>query len=222
MFVGIDFGTHGSGLAYALPDGKSYIHNMWDNELPSVKPRTSVLLNKDSEVVTVGSDALKLYLKAKKEIAYQLFERFKMNLYEKTCNKAQLYKVDEKNMDEVDLKEEVTTANDQNAKAATQCVFVAQLVYLKEQAFEFIKRYFARKCGLTGDSKKGWNEVQYFLTVPGMSTVDNFCGAVMFSNQSVFGATECIVSMCWYGNDVQRYGQTKQRIKWFNGQRAPV
>ena len=111
----------------SVRDGVPSIHNMWDNEDPTVKPRTSVLLNKDSEVVSVGSDSLKLYLRAKKEIAYQLFQRFKMNLYEKASIKSQLYKVDEKNMDEVDLKEEVTAANDQNAKGGTKCVFVAPL-----------------------------------------------------------------------------------------------
>ena len=179
MFVGIDFGTHGSGLAYALPDGKSYIHNLWDNEDPNIKPKTSVLLDKDSNVVSVGSDALKLYLGANKEIAYQLFERFKMNLYDEPSAKSELHNVDEKNMDEVDLKDEVTTANDQSAKGATESVFVAQLVYLKEHAFKFIAKHFARKYGLTGDSEKGWNEVQYFLTVPGMFVPRIFCDSVL-------------------------------------------
>ena len=179
VFVGIDFGTHGSGLAYALPDGKSYIHNMWDNEAPNVKPKTSVLLDKDSNVVSVGSDALKLYLKAKKERAYQLFERFKMNLYDEPSAKSELHNVDEKNMDEVDLKDEVTTANDQSAKGATESVFVAQLVYLKEHAFKFIATHFEEHGhGLTGDSEKGWNEVQYFLTVPGMVILSIFCGSI--------------------------------------------
>ena len=175
VFVGIDFGTHGSGLAYALPDGKSYIHNMWDNELPTVKPKTAVLLDKDSKVVTVGSNALKMYLMVNEDMAYQLFERFKMNLYEEPSDKSKLYEVDEKNMDEVDLKEEVTTSNDQSAKKATDCVFVAQLEYLKKQAFKYIAKHFARKYQMTGDSENGWNEVQYFLTVPGMIVFIIFC-----------------------------------------------
>ena len=29
VYVGIDFGTDGTGLAYALPDGKVFIHQKW-------------------------------------------------------------------------------------------------------------------------------------------------------------------------------------------------
>ena len=158
VFVGIDFGTHGSGLAYALPNGKSYIHNLWDNEVPTTKPQTSVLLDRDSNVISVGSDALKLYLKAKKEREYQLFENFKMGLCE----------VEEKSMDDSEENDNLLTASRESTNGATESVFVAQLEYLKENAFRFIATHFEEKYALSGDMETGWNEVQYFLAVPGM------------------------------------------------------
>ena len=51
----------------------------------------------------------------------------------------------------------------------TEKVFVGQLEYLKEEAFGFIDKNYAKKYKWTGDRECGWNEVQYFLTVPGIT-----------------------------------------------------
>eukprot|EP01084_Bolivina_argentea_P267134 453369_1 len=80
-FVGIDFGTDGSGLAYCLRDGSAYIHNMWGLTEASEKPKTSVLFGKDDEVLSVGSEAQDMYIKSLAK-EWKLFERFKMSLYD--------------------------------------------------------------------------------------------------------------------------------------------
>ena len=67
IHVGVDFGTYGSGLAYALDDGKVYIHNTWKDVQPTEKPKTSVLFDKDDDVICVGSEALRSYMNNKKK-----------------------------------------------------------------------------------------------------------------------------------------------------------
>lgn len=166
--MGIDFGTDGSGLAYALPDGNAYIHNMWDDENPTQKPKTSVLFDKESSVIRVGSRAQSMYLDCAKDQGWKLFERFKMNLYEEPAAKSELQNVDEKEREFVDLKDEIVTTNNKGVKESAGKVFVAQLVYLREQAFNFIHRHLKKKLSLAGSSETGWPEIQYFLTVPGM------------------------------------------------------
>ena len=79
--MGIDFGTDGSGLAYALPDGKSYIHNMWDDSEATKKPKTSVLFDNQQRILNVGTKAQDMYLSCQNDNGWKLFERFKMNLY---------------------------------------------------------------------------------------------------------------------------------------------
>ena len=81
MFVGIDFGTDGSGIAYTLKDGSSYIHNMWGDSEATDKPKTSVLFDNHDDVLSVGTEAQDMYLKCKQDKGWKLFERFKMNLY---------------------------------------------------------------------------------------------------------------------------------------------
>ena len=80
-FVGIDFGTDGSGLAYALPDGSAYIHNMWDDCDPTQKSKTSVLFDNQNSIIRVGTGAQDMYLGCTEDKGWKLFERFKMNLY---------------------------------------------------------------------------------------------------------------------------------------------
>ena len=81
VFVGIDFGTDGSGLAYGLPDGSSYIHNMWDDNDTTTKSKTSVLLDEKGDLICVGSKAKETYLQAQQDKGWMLFETFKMDLY---------------------------------------------------------------------------------------------------------------------------------------------
>eukprot|EP01083_Nonionella_stella_P228158 808819_1 len=109
-FVGIDFGTDGSGLAYALPDGSAFIHNMWDDTDATRKPKTSVLFDKDDTVIKVGTRAQSMYLELDEDKGWKLFERFKMNLYEEPSDKASLKNAESK-IDYADLKEEIETTH---------------------------------------------------------------------------------------------------------------
>ena len=67
LFVGIDFGTDGSGLAYADKDGNAFVH----------KPKTSVLFDKDDQVLSVGSKTKAMFLGCKNvaERGWKLFEQ---------------------------------------------------------------------------------------------------------------------------------------------------
>ena len=163
VFVGIDFGTYGSSLAYVGPDGKARCHNLWSSDLATMKPRTSILLNNDLNVEETGANARAFYLRSSskkiKKRGWKLFEGFKMNLYEESADKRRENK----------LHRQIVSVNGQLEDVeVTEKVFVGQLEYLKEEAFAFIAKNYAKKYRLTGDRESGWNEVQYFLTVPGI------------------------------------------------------
>eukprot|EP01083_Nonionella_stella_P171500 585993_1 len=164
-FVGIDFGTDGSGLAYTLPDGSSYIHNMWDDSEATMKPKTSVLFDNQRSVIRVGTGAQDMYLGCKDDKGWKLFERFKMHLYEQPSKKWKLKDAQHK-MEFVELKEEIATTNNATLKESSSTVFIAQLQHLKEHAFNFIDTHLRRKLKLKGNVDDGWTEIQYFLTVP--------------------------------------------------------
>ena len=164
LFVGIDFGTDGSGISYTLPNGKSYIHNMWNSNDANVKSKTSVLLTKDNEVDSVGDNAEELWFKA--ESPKKLFKTFKMNLYDDT-HKTKIKKSDE-NFKFVDLKNEISASNDPTIVVSSELIFVSELIYLKNNAFEFIMTHLKDKYQLIGNDKDGFSNVQYFLTVPGI------------------------------------------------------
>eukprot|EP01083_Nonionella_stella_P079093 216771_1 len=165
-FVGIDFGTDGSGLAYALPDGSAFIHNMWDDTDPTQKPKTSVLFDNQQSIIRVGTGAQNMYLGCTEDKGWKLFERFKMNLYEEPTNKSAL-KAAESKMDYVELKQEIATTNDALITESSSTVFIAQLEYLKKHAFKFIDTHLTKKVkNLKGDVDHGWPEIQFFLTVP--------------------------------------------------------
>ena len=80
IHVGIDFGTYGSGLSYALNNGEVYIHTFKDCSTTE-KSKTSVLFDDKGRVQCVGSEALRTYVNNSHTEGWKLFERFKMNLY---------------------------------------------------------------------------------------------------------------------------------------------
>ena len=81
IFVGIDFDTDGCGLAYALSDGSTYIHNTWKDVEPTQKPKTSVLFDNNGNVQCIGNQAVMQYITSMSNTGWKLFERFKMHLY---------------------------------------------------------------------------------------------------------------------------------------------
>ena len=83
VVVGIDFGSSGSGYAYAFSDNKDEIHQGLiyganvDNKVP-----TSIILNHYDKTIKFGVQCLE-YLKIKGGKAGHYFKDIKMNLYEK-------------------------------------------------------------------------------------------------------------------------------------------
>merc|ERR1719229_538185 len=63
VIVAIDFGTHGTGLGYAINDEKSqeiYIEQDWGNTRKDIdsKNKTDILLQYDGKFLKFGDDAL--------------------------------------------------------------------------------------------------------------------------------------------------------------------
>ena len=83
VVVGIDFGSSGSGYAYAFSDNKDEIHQGMiyganvDNKVP-----TSIILNDYDKTIKFGVECLE-HLKIKGGKAGHYFKDIKMNLYEK-------------------------------------------------------------------------------------------------------------------------------------------
>eukprot|EP01084_Bolivina_argentea_P316202 548042_1 len=159
-FVGIDFGTDGSGLAYGLPDGSAYIHNMWDDTEATRKPKTSVLFDSSNSVLKVGSEAQNLYLKCTGDQGWKLFERFKMSLYEEPKSKSDLRKAETK-MEYVELKEKIISTNNTSIVEDSSKVFIEELKHLKKEAMKYLKKMKKIK-----KLKFKPSDIQWILTVP--------------------------------------------------------
>eukprot|EP00484_Ammonia_sp_Unknown_P021917 CAMPEP_0197031776 /NCGR_PEP_ID=MMETSP1384-20130603/10663_1 /TAXON_ID=29189 /ORGANISM="Ammonia sp." /LENGTH=681 /DNA_ID=CAMNT_0042461351 /DNA_START=29 /DNA_END=2074 /DNA_ORIENTATION=- len=160
LHVGIDFGTDGSGLAYALPNGDVFIHNKWKSKKYGAitKPKTQILLNEEGKCVAFGIDASEVYSQLDKSTQQKwlLFERFKMALYEGL----ELESSDEeKALNQkynVSIKKELTAMN--GTKYPSEKVFVEALKYLKSEAQKYCRKL---KVGRPKDA-----EIQWILTVP--------------------------------------------------------
>merc|ERR1711971_587239 len=111
IFVGIDFGTYGSGLAYALQDGQTYIHNLWRDVDATEKPKTSVLFDNNKEVQCHGNQAVMQYISSMSNDGWALFERFKMHLYKDPDWKGSVQHI-RHNVNKVDIKDEIQSTND--------------------------------------------------------------------------------------------------------------
>merc|ERR1719410_1450758 len=86
VYVGIDFGTDGTGLAYALPTGEVFVHQKWKGYKRSVevKPKTRILLDANGNFLAFGQPATNSYITmGGAKTGWMLFERFKMALYDK-------------------------------------------------------------------------------------------------------------------------------------------
>ena len=167
LYVGIDFGTHGCGISYTLPKhNESYIHNMWGNNDANKKSKTTVLLNENNRRESVGNKAEEVFLNSNSESPKRLFKTFKMNLYDDT-HKTDIKSINKK-FDYVNLNDKIRATNNPNITVSSEIVFVAQLQYLRNEAFMFIDTHLKDKCNLVGNIDNGFENVQYFLTVPGI------------------------------------------------------
>ena len=81
IYVGIDFGTDGCGLAYALNDRSCYIHNTWKDAQPTEKSRSAVLFDNHNQVQCIGAASKMQYINSHNNAGWKLFERFKMSLF---------------------------------------------------------------------------------------------------------------------------------------------
>ena len=158
-----DFGTDGSGLAYALQDGQTYIHNLWRDVSSVEKPKTSVLFDDNKEVQCHGNQAVIQYISSMNNDGWALFERFKMQLYRDPTWKRDIKPIDQ-NANKIEIKEEIQSTNDNSITETSENVFVAQLKFLKNEAMTFIMRNFKRKKKL----KFNQDDIQWILTVPAM------------------------------------------------------
>ena len=85
--IGIDFGTHGTAIAYSFPGGNdTYIYTGWNvrsdkgnNKVN--KTRTAILLDKDGKFIAFGINALRGYSALDNKDDFYFFDCFKMSLY---------------------------------------------------------------------------------------------------------------------------------------------
>eukprot|EP01084_Bolivina_argentea_P095193 171158_1 len=163
IYVGIDFGTDGCGLAYALNDGTSYIHNTWKDVEPTQKPRTAVLFDNNRNVQCIGNQAAMQYITSMSNTGWKLFERFKMSLFETPKWTSEIRNVSH-SVKKVDIfADQIQATNDPKLFEFSETVFVAQLKFLREQAIQFMKKNFKRKKKMKYDEQI---DIQWILTVP--------------------------------------------------------
>jgi hypothetical protein len=83
VVVGIDFGSSGSGYAYAFIDNKDeIIHGMINGANVDNKVPTEIILDDNNNTVKFGVECIE-YMKTKGLKAGHYFKEIKMNLYEK-------------------------------------------------------------------------------------------------------------------------------------------
>ena len=63
IYIAIDFGTDGVGLAYAFQED-IYIHSKWNSTRygATVKPKTIILLDDKGKIISFGMDAKITYV----------------------------------------------------------------------------------------------------------------------------------------------------------------
>lgn len=105
VIVGIDFGTDGSGMSYAVKGSRDvHIHNLNSNDRHhDAKTKTNILLNYNGSFIAFGHEATEKYILQdddsdsdsddtdndsdnshnSQKNEWLLFEKFKMNLYDK-------------------------------------------------------------------------------------------------------------------------------------------
>jgi len=179
VYVGIDFGTDGTGLAYALPTGEVFVHQKWKGYKRSVevKPKTRILLDAQGAFLAFGQPATNSYITmGGGQSGWMLFERFKMALYEKKkSNKDNDHENEPEDEDgdqhdeneqqnddheqedeEVDIRDTLIAANGKEFPADR--VFIEALKYIKSQVFKFFTK---NKLQI-----ENIDDIQWILTVP--------------------------------------------------------
>eukprot|EP01084_Bolivina_argentea_P259870 438685_1 len=161
--IGVDFGTDGLGIAYAF-DNNVYVHDKWrsKNYGAITKPKTTVLLDQNGQVVAIGMDAKHIYFAVDDtDDQFMLFERYKMSLYDEELDKMwgdHVAENDEKvsAFHYIDIQNKLTATN-KNATCASQTVFVAVFEHIGKQCKKYLRKQKVR----VKDA-----EIQWIITVP--------------------------------------------------------
>jgi len=168
VYVGIDFGTDGTGLAYALPDGTTFVHQKWKGYKRSVevKPKTRILLDAAGNFLAFGQPATNSYITmGGGSTGWMLFERFKMALYDQPAKdedgdgRKGGDDLDESGKDRQtrhDIKDTLTAIN--GTEFPSDRVFVEALKYIKSQVFKFFTKNKLQIDRI--------DDIQWILTVP--------------------------------------------------------
>eukprot|EP00485_Elphidium_margaritaceum_P002287 CAMPEP_0202686228 /NCGR_PEP_ID=MMETSP1385-20130828/2038_1 /ASSEMBLY_ACC=CAM_ASM_000861 /TAXON_ID=933848 /ORGANISM="Elphidium margaritaceum" /LENGTH=702 /DNA_ID=CAMNT_0049340761 /DNA_START=32 /DNA_END=2140 /DNA_ORIENTATION=- len=189
LHVGIDFGTDGSGLAYALPNGDVFIHNKWKSKKYGAitKPKTQILLNEEGNCVAFGIDASDVYSSLDKETQkkWLLFERFKMALYQDLDGALASNPTDEEDLkqdalpDNHDSDNDASSSKNEHSKKASKArkitikkeltamngtKYPSELVFV--EALKYLKSEATKYCRKLKVGKPKDNEIQWILTVP--------------------------------------------------------
>eukprot|EP00484_Ammonia_sp_Unknown_P030045 CAMPEP_0197025488 /NCGR_PEP_ID=MMETSP1384-20130603/5811_1 /TAXON_ID=29189 /ORGANISM="Ammonia sp." /LENGTH=1044 /DNA_ID=CAMNT_0042454023 /DNA_START=14 /DNA_END=3148 /DNA_ORIENTATION=- len=162
VHCGIDFGTAGSGFAYALA-GKNEVYtdqNWSGSKHVDVKTKTNILLDRDGNCIAFGDDATDKYVRTDSKDLF--FERFKMALYEKKLMEKEEKEKEKGGADgddenyRIDIREELEAANGE--KLASRKVLEEAIRFMKEHAMKNLRQKL-------GESLRN-EEVQWILTVP--------------------------------------------------------
>jgi len=188
VVVGIDFGTDGSGVAWAMNDGKKEV--FLDQEINNnaqfvdIKTKTNILLDEGGRMIAFGREATEKYIRqieddedddsldeaaaSKKAASWLYFSQFKMALY-KSAIKKQSEATKQGPEDEYedrkdDEKDAMRTDIKRKIRAAngkkleSRTVFVSALKFMKQYAFDMFERQNVK---ISDQSKIKW-----VLTVP--------------------------------------------------------
>eukprot|EP01084_Bolivina_argentea_P161208 280667_1 len=160
--IGIDFGTDGLGLAFALKgDDNIKIYNQQSDKHKhysyASKIKTQILFNDTNKAISFGNDAKQMYKKlTKKEIhSWKLFQRFKPLLEDVLQDTEH---DDMKSNDNTNNIQELTAIN--GGKCELETVFIAMFQHLHNEAKNYIQT-------LTSDEISN-EEIQWIIAMPGI------------------------------------------------------
>jgi len=190
VVVGIDFGTDGSGVAWAMTDGNGEV--FVDQEINGnaqfvdIKTKTNILLNEDGEFIAFGREATEKYIrqieddeddsgdesepssKGKKAASWLYFSQFKMALYKSAIKKqAEATKQgpdDEYGDRKDDEKDAMKTDIKRKIKAANGKKLASRTVFVS--ALRFMKEHAFNMFKRHNVEIEDRTKIKWVLTVP--------------------------------------------------------
>ena len=193
VVVGIDFGTDGSGIAWAVNDGNEEVfvdQEINDNaKFVDLKTKTNILLDENGEFIAFGREATEQYIrqfedesddedddqndkKPKKSASWLYFSQFKMALYKKAIKKQALItrggpggnNEEDKNDDDDKKDDKYKTDIKTNLTAANGKKLPSRTVFIA--ALKFMKEHAFKMFAKKNVEIKDKKEIKWVLTVP--------------------------------------------------------